>query len=211
MAKTWSPELGPQHIAVLDRERVYDGFFKMDKLHIEHACFAGGSVRVQRELFLRDDAVCVLLYDAPRDRVVMIEQFRVGALDHPRSPWLLELVAGIVEPGETPEQVARREAVEEAGATLGEVLPITRYMVSPGGAREYIELLCAQVDSEGLGGVHGLAHEGEDIKVHLIAAETLFGMVADGRIDNAPAIIALQWLQLNRSRLQSRWQSKPGK
>lgn len=208
MAAKWSPALEHQHLSILQRERVYDGFFKMDKLSIEHACFAGGSARVQRELFLRDDAVCVLLYDAPRDRVVMIEQFRIGALDHPRSPWLLELVAGIVEPGETPEQVARREAIEEAGATLGEVLPITRYMVSPGGSREYIELLCAQVDSEGLGGIHGLAHEGEDIQVHLIDADTLFDMVADGRIDNAPSIIALQWLQLNRPRLQARWAVK---
>ncbi len=205
MSDKWTPQLDHSNVKITETSMAYDGFFKMQKLRIEHASFTGEKVEVTRELFLRDDAVCVLLYDADRDRVVMIEQFRVGALDHPRSPWLLELVAGIVEPGETPEQVARREAIEEADAMLGEVVPITRYMVSPGGSREYIELLCAQVNSDGLGGIHGLAEEGEDIKVHHFASDELFAMVADGRIDNAPSIIALQWLQLNREKLQQRW------
>lgn len=194
-------------VEVHTKERVYDGFFKMEKLVVSHARFAGGSVKVTRELFQRDDAVCVLLYDAPRDRVVLVEQFRIGALEHPRSPWLLELVAGIVEQGETEEAVARREAQEEAGAELGEIVPITRYLVSPGGANEYISLLCAQVDSEGMGGVFGLESEGEDIKVHVLACEQVFAMVKDGQIDNAASIIALQWLQLNRSDLKQRWQN----
>ncbi|MGB0466082.1 MAG: NUDIX domain-containing protein [Pontibacterium sp.] len=205
MAKHWQPALDQADVTISDRQTVYDGFFKMQKLQLSHATFAGEVVEVSREIFLRDDAVCVLLYDAPEDQVVMVEQFRVGALDHPRSPWLLELVAGIVEPGESPEQVARREAMEEAGAVLGEVVPITRYMVSPGGASEYIELLCAQVSAKGLGGIHGLAEEGEDIQVHCFDASVLFAMVADGQIDNAAAIIALQWLQLNRADLQQRW------
>lgn len=205
MSKNWKSALSHADVDVAKEETVYDGFFKMQKLELHHASFTGETVWVSRELFLRDDAVCVLLYDAPRDLVVMIEQFRIGALDHPRSPWVLELVAGIVEPGETPEQVARREAMEEAGATLGEVMPIMRYMVSPGGSKEYIELMCAQVDSQGLEGIHGLAHEGEDIQVHRFSTEDLFDMVSDGRIDNAASIIALQWLELNRDRLKARW------
>lgn len=194
-------------VKVHEKECVYDGFFKMEKLVVSHARFAGGTVKVTRELFQRDDAVCVLLYDAPKDKVVLVEQFRIGALEHPRSPWLLELVAGIVEPGESAEDVARREAQEEAGAALGEVVPITRYLVSPGGANEYISLLCAQVDSAGMGGVFGLESEGEDIKVHVLPCDRVFAMVREGLIDNAASIIALQWLQLNQSELKRRWQN----
>ncbi|WP_370298816.1 NUDIX domain-containing protein, partial [Pontibacterium sp.] len=146
-----------------------------------------------------------LLYDPAKESVVMIEQFRVGALDHPRSPWLLELVAGIVEQGETCEEVAHREADEEAGATLTELVPITRYLVSPGGTNEWISLYCARVDSAQMGGVHGLETEGEDIRVQVLPCKQVFEMVAEGRIDNAPSIIALQWLQLNRDDLNQRW------
>lgn len=192
-------------VEVHKKELIYDGFFKMQKLVLSHARFAGGTVQVTRELFLRDDAVCVLLYDAPREKVVLVEQFRIGALDHPRSPWLLELVAGIVECGESAEDVARREAHEEAGAVLGEIVPITRYLVSPGGANEYISLFCAQVDSAGMGGVFGLVSEGEDIKVHVLPCDQVFAMVHNGQIDNAASIIALQWLQLNRADLKTRW------
>ncbi|WP_370279674.1 NUDIX domain-containing protein [Pontibacterium sp.] len=184
---------------------VYDGFFEMHKLHLSHACFAGGRVEITRELFVRGEAVCVLLYDPAKESVVMIEQFRVGALDHPRSPWLLELVAGIVEQGETCEEVAHREADEEAGATLTELVPITRYLVSPGGTNEWISLYCARVDSAQMGGVHGLETEGEDIRVQVLPCKQVFEMVAEGRIDNAPSIIALQWLQLNRDDLNQRW------
>ncbi|MCG8428302.1 MAG: NUDIX domain-containing protein [Chromatiales bacterium] len=184
---------------------VYDGFFEMHKLHLSHARFAGGREEITRELFVRGEAVCVLLYDPVKESVVMIEQFRVGALDHPRSPWLLELVAGIVEKGETCEEVAHREANEEAGATLTQLEPITRYLVSPGGTNEWISLYCARVDSTDMGGVHGLETEGEDIRVQVLPCKQVFEMVAAGRIDNAPSIIALQWLQLNRDDLNQRW------
>ncbi|MFC6670108.1 NUDIX domain-containing protein [Marinobacterium aestuariivivens] len=117
-------------------------------------------------------------------------------------------MAGLVESGESGEDVARREAVEEANLTLGEIEPISRFTPSPGAAREYIDLFCARVDAGGAGGVHGLDEEGEDIKVHRIAASDAFAMVRSGRIDNAPAIIAIQWLEMNRPRLRAGW-AKP--
>lgn len=193
------------NVEIHSSDVVYDGFFQMHKLHLSHARFAGGSVEITRELFVRGEAVCVLLYDPAKASVVMIEQFRVGALEHPRSPWLLELVAGIVEQGETCEEVAHREADEEAGAILTELVPITRYLVSPGGTNEWISLYCARVDSTDMGGVHGLETEGEDIRVQVLPCKQVFEMVADGRIDNAPSIIALQWLQLNGDNLNQRW------
>ena len=204
-AKLWQPSFTQKDFKVEQQETLYDGFFKMLKLHIAHKTFAGGEIKVQRELFYRGDAVCVLLFDAAKDAVVLVEQFRVGVFDHEQGPWLLELVAGIVETGEMADDVARRESVEEAGAELGEILPITRFTPSSGGTREYIDLLCAQVDSTGVEGIHGLATEGEDIKVHRLPCEQAFELVRTGAINNAPAIIALQWLQLNYLELKTRW------
>lgn len=202
---TWKPTFTSTDVDITQQERLWDGFFKINRLHIRHALFEGGEVEVIRELFRRDDAVCVLLFDPVKDAIVLVEQFRVGALSRADTPWLLELVAGIVEPGETPEDVARREAVEEAGTDISDIVPITRYMPSAGGSDEYIELLCARVDSEGLGGVHGLAHEGEDILVHVLPFAEVCEMVANSTIDNAATIIAVQWLQLNKQKLLQRW------
>ena len=114
---------------------------------------------------------------------------------------MLEVVAGIVEPGESAEDVARREAVEEAGLRLSDVRPITRFLPSGGGCDEWIDLMYAEVDSSLAGGVHGLADEGEDIKVHVLSASEAFELVVSGKINSSPAIIGLQWLELNRSRL----------
>lgn len=201
----WQPKFTSADVEVAEQERICDGFFKISRLTIRHALFEGGVVEVVREQFQRDDAVCVLLFDPVRDAIVLVEQFRVGALNRPDSPWLLELVAGIVEPGETPDDVAQRESVEEAGAHIYDIVPITRYLPSAGGSDEYIELLCARVDSGDVGGVHGLAHEGEDILVHVLPFAEVCEMVADTTIDNAATIIAVQWLQLNKQKLLQRW------
>ncbi|MFW1677579.1 NUDIX domain-containing protein [Pontibacter sp. JAM-7] len=201
----WSPTYGNADFSLERQEPLYEGFFRMLRLYLKHRTFAGGEIHIQRELFYRDDAVCVLLYDACLDRVVLVEQFRVGSLEHPDGPWMLELVAGIVEAGETPQQVAEREAEEEAGAALGELEHIIRFVPSSGATREYIDLYCAAVDSSVLGGDYGLAHEGEDIRVHLFAASDAFDLLHQGKIYNSPAIIALQWLQLNHQRLRQQW------
>lgn len=203
----WQSTYNQQDFRIDKQESLYDGFFKMLKLHLTHKTFAGDSISIQRELFYRDDAVCVLLYDANEQVVVLVEQFRVGVFDNPEGPWLLELVAGIVEQGESAEDVARRESEEEAGAQLGEVVSISRFVPSSGGTREYIDLLCASVDSRNVEGIHGLPHEGEDIKVHKIPVGKAFELVKSGKINNAPAMIALQWLQLNKADVDKRWSS----
>ncbi len=201
-----APTFTKADVELLQRERVFDGFFQLDRLQLRHKLFDGGwSETIQRELFIRDDAVCVLPYDPVADKVLLIEQFRVGAVDDQRSPWLLELIAGIVEPGETPVDVAHREADEEAGAALLALEPICRYHVSPGGSQECIHLLCAQIDSRGLGGIYGLAHEGEDIRAQVVSRQQAYQAVSDGLINNAATIMALQWLQLHYVRLSQQW------
>lgn len=186
------------------RQPLYQGFYRMDQLTLQHQRFQGGNLTITRELMDRHDAVCVLLVDLAKNTTVLIEQFRVGAIKE-NNPWLLELVAGLIDKDEQPEEVARREAQEEAGVTLKRMKAITRYLPSPGGTNESIHLFVAEVDSSSAAGIHGLDEEGEDIRVHTVALEEAFAWVRDGTINNAAAIIALQWLQLNLGDLKSDW------
>ena len=149
----------------------------------------------------------MLPYDPVRDQVVLLEQFRIGAVDGQHSPWLLEMVAGIIEPGEQSAAVIQREAVEEAGLTVGRSRFALSYLVSPGGTTERIDVFIGEVDSSLASGLHGLADEGEDIRVHVVSREQAYRWVEEGRIDNAATVIALQWLQLHLDAIQSAWGS----
>ena len=192
---------------VLEKTIGYSGFFRMEKYRLRHELFSGGwSPEITRECLERGHAVAVLPYDPERDRIVLLEQFRVGALDFPGGPWLLEIVAGIMdEPDETPEDVARRETVEEAGCELLDLIPICRYLVSPGGASESITLFCGRVNAARIGGIRGVVDEHEDIRLHVVSRSEALNLLHAGRINSAAPIIALQWLELNHARLLERW------
>ena len=193
-------------VEIVAREACFRGFYALDRVHLRHGLYRGGMGPViSRELFVRHDAVCVLPYDPQLDRVVLIEQFRIGALDKSTRPWLLELVAGLIDKDEQPEEVARCEAEEEADLQLTSLWPITRYYPSPGGSDERVHLYLGRCDSDGAGGIHGLAEEGEDIRVHVWPLDHALQAVRDGRIDNAASIIALQWLALNRAEVRTLW------
>ena len=203
-------ELAPQFdradIEIIKQESPFKGFFEMQEITLRHKLFEGGWSEVfTRELFVRGLAVVALLYDPQQDQVILIEQFRIGSLEDRRSPWLLELVAGMVEPGEIPEQVVRREAMEEAGCVVKDVVKLYDYWVSPGATNEQVAIYCGRVDTQGVGGVHGLDYEHEDIRVEVVAADWAFMAIDSGIINNAATIMALQWLQLNRKRLQQEW------
>ncbi|HKS14679.1 MAG TPA: NUDIX domain-containing protein [Pseudomonas sp.] len=196
----------PQAVEIVERANCFQGFYKLDRVRLRHELFAGGMGReISRELFVRHDAVCVLPYDARRDEVVLIEQFRVGALGKVENPWLVELVAGLIDKDEQPEEVAHREAQEEAGLTFDALWPMTRYFPSPGGSDEFVHLYLGRCSSEGAGGLHGLEEEGEDIRVRVWPFEDALQAVRDGRIANAATIIALQWLALNRDEVRGLW------
>ncbi len=198
-------EFSGRDVEVAAQEVLHDGFFKICRFKLRHRRFEGGwSDYMSRELFLRADATCVLPYDPQRDEVVLIEQFRIGCI-HDDQPWLLELVAGINEPEESPESVARREAREEANLEVGVLEPVARYWASPGGSNEQVQIYCGKVSSEGVGGIFGVKEEHEDIRVHVVAAPTAFAWVAEGKINNAATLIALQWLQIHRTELRRRW------
>lgn len=192
-------------VVVEKREVLFQGFYRVDKLHLRHRQFAGGmGPLITREMFVRHPAVGVLIYDAGTDEVLLIEQFRVGALDGTH-PWQMEIVAGLVEPGEALEDVARREAEEEAGVKVGLMERVMDFLPSPGGSDEHFTLYVGQADLSQAGGLHGLPEEGEDIRVNVMSVNQALAQLASGRINNAPCIIALQWLALNKPRLQARW------
>ena len=181
-------------VEVLDRQTGFKGFYRLDVLTLRHRLFNGGwGPSLRRELFVRHDAVCVLPYDPWLDQLVLIEQVRVGAIDK----------------DEAPEQVAHREAEEEAGLALLDLTPICRYFPSPGGSDEQVHLYLARVDSRGAGGIHGLEEEGEDIRVSLWSRSDAMQALADGRIDNAATIIALQWLEMNLAQVRDNLGPRP--
>jgi ADP-ribose pyrophosphatase len=196
---------------LLANETLYRGFFSLQRYRLRFEFFDGSwSAPIEREIFERGHAVAVLPYDARREEVVLIEQFRPGALDAPTGPWLSEIVAGMIESGESAEDVARRESVEESGLELADLYPLTRYWVSPGGTTESIYLFLARVDTgaierdaDGLvEGRFGLDHEHEDIRVRVVPVEQALADVEAGRIIAAAPIIALLWL--DRLRRQGR-------
>ncbi|MEO0036606.1 MAG: hypothetical protein RLZZ501_2629 [Pseudomonadota bacterium] len=190
-------------VDVISRETVFQGYFRVDRYRLRHRTFAGGwSRELVREVFERGHAVVVLLYDPDRDEVALIEQFRPGAYAAGWHPWLIECVAGIIEAGEHPDEVARRETREEAGADPEAMVHVGDFLVTAGGSSETCRLYCARIDSRTINGVHGLEAEGEDIRTHVVATAEALAMARDGRINNAMAVLALQWLVLEKDRVR---------
>ena len=193
---------------ILDKEILYNGFFRMEKYRLKHTLYAGGwSAEICRELFVRGSAVAVLLYDPHTDQVVLIEQFRAGAIIQPDRTWLVEIVAGGIEEGETAIEVAYRESMEEAGCDIQELIVINEFYTTPGGCSERITLFCGKIDSSQVGGIHGLDHEDEDILVRAVNFKDAYLMLENNEIESAIPIIALQWLALNKDKLQKQWLS----
>ena len=194
-------------IQILERECGFKGFYQLDVLNLRHRHFDGSLGPVlERELFTRPNTVCVLPYDPELDVVVLIEQFRIGAIEKGPSSWLLEAVAGLIDTAEEPEVVARREAKEEADLELKEILPITVYYPTPGCSDEQVCLYLGNCDASQAGGIYGLDEEGEDIKVHVWPLSQAREALQSGQINNAATIIALQWLLLNYNEVRQAWQ-----
>ncbi|EGQ8807310.1 ADP-ribose diphosphatase [Vibrio parahaemolyticus] len=198
-------EFTSRDVEIISKESVFEGFFKMVKYRFKHKLFAGGwSDVVEREMFERGHAAAMLPYDPKTDQVVIIEQIRIGALEH-EHPWQLEIVAGMIDRDESAEEVIRREAEEEAGITVGRVASVTSYYPSSGGCSEKLDVFVGEVDAAKAHGIHGLDYEDEDIRVHVLSREQAYQWVKDGIFENGASIIALQWLQLNHQELRSQW------
>lgn len=199
-------KFGARDVRLLEDQTVWSGYYSMRRITLQHRRFAGGwSDPIVREVFERGDAVAVLPYDPVTDSLVMIEQFRPGAMRGDDSPWMLELIAGVVEAGERDEEVVHREAMEEAACQLSELVPIATVFPSAGACTEQVRLFCGRVSKAAIGGLHGLREEGEDILVHAVTRTDALQLLADNRIPNGHTLIALQWLHIHGAALRERW------
>ncbi|MCB1801624.1 MAG: NUDIX domain-containing protein [Gammaproteobacteria bacterium] len=195
---------------IFDSKTLSAGFFTLNRYRLRHASFEGGWCdEIVRERIEHLAAVSVLLFDPDRDELVLVEQFRVGMMGQVEPPWAVETVSGFCDTEhEKPEQVARREVVEETGCELKALTPIGAFQVSPGMTVERIDLYCGWVDATTADGIHGLAHEGEEIRVVTMpraqAVDELFK-----RLNTTSVIITLQWLQANRESLLRGWGWQP--
>ena len=199
-------QFGAADVSIEEEPRVFDGYFKVRRVRVRHRLFQGGwSESLTREVFDRGDAVGVLPWDPVSDELVMLEQFRVGALRGEESPWMLELVAGIVEPGESDTEVARREAVEEAALEITDLHPVASYYPSAGACTEHVRLFIGRTRAPEPGGIHGCVEEGENIRVHVLPRSQVMDMLARDEINNGHTLVALQWLLHHADSLRQQW------
>ncbi|MBD2781009.1 ADP-ribose diphosphatase [Xenorhabdus sp. 42] len=195
-----------EDVELISQKTLYRGFFRMTEYQFKHRLFRGGwSETVKREVFERGHAGVLLPYDPVRDEVVLIEQIRIPALETSETPWLLEVIAGMIEEGEEAEQVVRREAMEEAGIEVKRCQPALSYLSSPGGTTERMNIFVGEVDASTASGVHGLKGEHEDIRVLVVSREQAYQWVEEGIIDNAASVIAIQWLALHHEKIKKEW------
>lgn len=205
MSSEAAPIFGRTDVEILESVTLHDGFLRIGQLRLRCRLYEGGwSREFTREVLHREPGVGVLLYDVATDKVLLVEQFRVGCLDDRKNgPWALELVAGLLEAGETPQAVAIREVEEEAGLKIAKLLPVCEYYNSPGGSSEKLSVFCAGFDAALAGGIFGLETEFENIRTLVLGRQEAYAAVRSGRINNAMSIIALQWLELNLEQVRA--------
>lgn len=191
-------------VDIVRRQTVWRGFLRVDKYTLRHRLHDGGwSEIVTREVVERGHAVAVVPYDPARDEIVLIDQFRIGALTAGLNPWVTELVAGMIGKGETAEGVAVRETREETGCEVIKLIKVCDYLSTPGAASEVVSLFCGLVDARAANGIHGNKDEGEDILVRTLCFDAAMDRLGRGEINNAISVIGLQWLAMNRARVRS--------
>ena len=199
----------PPHpgLEVIEDEVVWAQRFAMQRVQFRYRRFDGTPSGILTwELWRRGQGVVILPWDPVTDRIALIEQFRLPALAGGLDPVMTECAAGLLEKGEDPEASGRRELAEETGLAAMAMAPMGRFMLMQGGCDEVIHFYCARVDLSGSNdGTHGLLSEHEETRVMVVPAADAFRMVADNRIENAPAAMALLWLQVNRARLRAEW------
>ncbi|MBP7926948.1 MAG: NUDIX domain-containing protein [Acinetobacter sp.] len=183
-------------VTIESREFLFRGFIQVEKVSFRHRLFnqPDYSPVIQRELIHRPEAAGVLLYNDQQQRFALIEQFRVGALNDSESAWQLEVIAGVLDGDEAPEDCIRRESLEESGCEVQQLQHLFSFYPSAGACSEFFHLYAAEVELPKMGGIFGMPDEGENIQLHLFDYSELGTLLRNGRLRNAPVIMALQWL-----------------
>ena len=201
----FAPRFSQKDVTIHKKERIFKSYFAMDRYEVSYNRFNGGrSAVVAREIFERDaNAVAVLAYDKNTDEIALIEQFRPGALSDKKTPWLIEIAAGMIDAGETPTQAAVREANEELNLALRQedLIFVSEEYSSPGGISEKIFLYIAPADLSHLGAHGGLEDESEDIRIFRAKLEDAYENIKKGRIKNSVAMIAIMYMMLEKENI----------
>ncbi|MGE4351805.1 MAG: NUDIX domain-containing protein [Bdellovibrionales bacterium] len=194
---------------LIHREALYQGYYRVDRFYIRQQLEDGSWSDVfSREVFDGNkNAAVVLLFDPQQDRVVMIEEFRPGPMSKGDDPFMIQAVAGVINSGETAEETARREAVEEAGCEVTDLQKIIAYYPCPGCVGEHITIFVGRTKAPAPeeAGIKGLPEEGEIIKVLVLDAMKAISLLYEGKLRDAASIIAMQWFSLHHTELRSRW------
>jgi ADP-ribose pyrophosphatase len=194
----WSPAWQQKDIEIKQKNLVYNGFFQLSQFNLRHRLFSGEwSPWLVREQINRQDAAAILLIDLKEEALILVEQLRIGLINtHKTSPWLLEIVAGLLEEGESSQETIRREALEEAHCTIGPLTVIGEFYNSPGGFAEKTTLFCAEVLQRDVKENGGIKDEHEDIRIHALPIADVLAAWEKGEfISSSSTVIALQWLK----------------
>jgi ADP-ribose pyrophosphatase len=193
-------------VEILDESVLSEHFFTLKQYKVLHSSFLDGDCPpVLRERLEGKTAVSILLFDPREDAIVCVEQFRIGLMGVADRSWSIETVSGFCDVAhEKPQEVAAREVTEETGCELQDLIEVGEFFVSPGSSTERITVFVGCVDSSKVSGVHGLAHEGEEIRPVVIPREAALSQLFR-ELNSTSIIIALQWLQINLDELNQRW------
>jgi ADP-ribose pyrophosphatase len=201
-----TPILGIDDFKLDTKKSLYKGFFSMQSYTLHYKRFDGGvNGPITREIFERGNAAAIVPFDPVSQRIVLIEQFRPGAINDDKSPWLLEIVAGMIDANEQSSTTVQRELFEEAGIKCERIKFATKFYTTPGGSTESIDLYVGKVNSDEANGFHGLECECEDIRVLTVTLDEALDLIENGRICNAIAIIGIQYLALHKDAILKEW------
>ena len=183
---------------VTNKKNLYDGFFKMNEISLKYKKYDGSwSNEIKRELFGGAQVSAVLPYDPIKKKIVLIQQFRPGTISKNTNNYLNEIVAGIIDAGESPEIAAKRECLEETGYKIKKLTPIQGYFPAPGSSESFYHLFLGEVDSKNGKKIMGLDNENEDILVESFKINQVKKMMQEGKFINGLTLIAIQWFFLN--------------
>jgi len=183
---------------VFKKKNLFDGFFKMNEISLKYKKYDGSwSNEIKRELFGGAQVSAVLPFDPIKKKIVLIRQFRPGTISKNTNNYLNEIVAGIIDPGESPEIAAKRECLEETGYKIKKLTPIQGYFPAPGSSESFYHLFLGEVDSKNGKKIMGLDNENEDILVESFKVNQVKKMMQEGKFINGLTLIAIQWFFLN--------------
>lgn len=201
--------MSKNNVKLLQQKIVFEGYHRLEVCHFQPKSLHGEKWMnpMSREVFRTGPVASTLLYCPESDEVLMNEQFRAGAfMAGAENPWLIECCAGGIDEGETPEDAARREALEETGTEVLEIEPIGTVYTSPGCFDEEFFLFCGRIANPKGGGIHGLVEEeGEEIKTHLMPAADVIALLDAGKITNVTTALCLHWFARNREKIRKKW------